>query len=118
MKNFIFLIVFSWFVSCSSMLAQTQGEMNMKAQREYQKSDAELNKVYQKLIKILTKEDKQLLIVAQKYWLKFRDSHCKFESKQYDGGSMQPLVLSTCLNEQTKKRINDLKLSFKERSSR
>jgi uncharacterized protein YecT (DUF1311 family) len=49
------------------------------------------------------------MILAQKDWLKFRDSHCKFEIKQYDGGSIQPLLYSTCLTERTNVRIEDLK---------
>ncbi|WP_035661049.1 lysozyme inhibitor LprI family protein [Flavobacterium seoulense] len=118
MRKFIFLVSVCMFFSCSGLMAQTQMEMNAKAQKEYQKADAELNKVYQKLMKILSKEDKKLLITAQKDWLKFRDSHCKFESQQYDGGSIQPLIIATCLSQQTTKRVNDLKASLKERSSR
>ena len=116
MKNFILLVAFTLLFSGYSLFAQTQTEMNEKAYKDYQKADSEMNKVYQQLIKILSKEDKKMLVTAQKNWLKFRDSHCKFESEQYNGGSIQPLILSTCLSEQTEKRIADLKATIKNRN--
>lgn len=79
------------------------------------KADAELNTVYKKLLKVLEEPEKQLLIKAQKDWLKFRDSHCNFEAKQYEGGSIMPLMYSKCLEDCTKNRIKDLKLSIKNR---
>jgi uncharacterized protein YecT (DUF1311 family) len=49
------------------------------------------------------------LIITQKDWIKFRDSQCKFEVEQYNGGSIQPLMYFTCLKEQTNNRIVGLK---------
>ena len=65
---------------------------------------------------ILTKNEKPLLIQAEKDWVKFRDSHCKFEASQYEGGSIQPLIYSICLEELTKKRIEEIKASIKNRN--
>jgi uncharacterized protein YecT (DUF1311 family) len=89
--------------------------MNETANANYKKADAQLNKVYKQLMTILTKKEKPLLIQAEKDWVKFRDSHCKFEASLYEGGSIQPLIYSTCLEELTKKRIVEIKDSIKER---
>jgi len=95
--------------------AQTQLEMNVTANAKYKKADAELNKVYKQLMAILDQNEKPLLIQAEKDWVKYRDSHCKFEASQYEGGSIQPLIYSTCLEELTRKRIAEIKASIKER---
>jgi uncharacterized protein YecT (DUF1311 family) len=113
-KTFLFLL-FIAFSLCHSLSAQTQLEMNQTADKKFKKADTELNQVYKQLIKILDKNEKQLLIQAQKDWLRFRDSHCKFDEAQYDGGSIQPLIYSTCLEESTRKRIKELKTSIKNR---
>ncbi len=95
--------------------AQTQLEMNETANAKYKKADVELNKVYKQLMSILDQNEKQLLIQAEKDWMKFRDSHCKFDASQYEGGSIQPLIYSTCLEELTRKRIAEIKESIKAR---
>ena len=101
----------------NNLSAQTQVEMNQKANDDFQKADIELNEVYKQLIKTLDEKEKQLLIKSQKDWIKFRDSHCDFEAQQYDGGSIKPLIYSTCLTERTKNRINDLKISIESRDN-
>lgn len=100
---------------CSNSFAQTQSEMNTAAYANYKKADAQLNKVYKQLMSILDKKEKPLLIQAEKDWVKFRDSHCKFVISQYEGGSIQPMIYSTCLEELTKKRIAEIKASIKDR---
>lgn len=54
--------------------------MNETAYAKYNKVDAQLNKVYRQLMAILDKNEKPLLIQAEKDWVKFRDSHCKFDA--------------------------------------
>lgn len=106
------------FLMCfnTNSFAQTQSEINEIANVKFKKADAELNKVYKQLMIILDKNEKQLLIQAEKDWLKFRDSHCRFDASQYEGGSIQPLIYSTCLEELTKKRIIEIKASIKARN--
>src|SRR5659263_578705 len=82
------------FCFCSNSFAQTQLEMNETAYANYKKADTKLNKVYKQLMSILDQNKKPLLIQAEKDWVKFRDSHCKFEASQYEGGSIQPLIYS------------------------
>ncbi len=109
MKKIIRLsFLFILFFCNQNLVAQTQAEMNQTAAKDFQSADAELNRVYKDVLKLLDENEKKLLIKAQKDWIKFRDSHCAFEIKQYEGGSIQPLIYSTCLTERTKNRIDDL----------
>ena len=116
MQKKLFLIALLLLCFCNNSFAQTQMEMNQTANASFKKADAELNKVYKQLIAMLDQSEKPLLIQAEKDWVKFRDSHCKFEASQYEGGSIQPLIYSTCLEELTKKRIAQIKASIKERN--
>lgn len=113
-KHFFIAILLLCF--CNNSFSQTQAEMNATAYANYKKADAQLNKVYKQLMLTLDKNEKPLLIQAEKDWLKFRDSHCKFDASHYEGGSIQPLIYSTCLEELTKKRIAEIKISIKERN--
>lgn len=101
---------------CSNSFAQTQSEMNETAYANYKKADAQLNKVYKQLMVLLPKDEKPLLVQAEKDWVKFRDSHCKIEASQYEGGSIQPLIHYNCLEELTRKRIAEIKASIKDRN--
>ena len=112
--NHIFILIIILFVN--NLNAQTQAEMNTTAINDFKKTDKELNLVYNKLLKILSQEEKKLLIKAQKDWLKFRDSHCEFEILEFEGGSIQPLIKYTCLEDQTKKRIEDLNSAIENRN--
>lgn len=94
--------------------AQTQAEMNQTAAKGYYKADAELNKVYKVLLSKLDEKGKSLLIKAENDWIKYRDSHCKFEASFYEGGSMQPMIYSGCLESVTMDRIKELKAAIKE----
>jgi uncharacterized protein YecT (DUF1311 family) len=95
--------------------SQTQAEMNQTAFKNYQIADKKLNETYKELMTFLTIEEKQLLKTAQKEWLKFRDSHCTFESFEYEGGSIKPLIKSTCLEDLTGKRTNELIVNLNHR---
>ena len=110
-------LIIALFILCfnNNSFDQTQLEINETANVKFKKADAELNKVYKQLMAILDKNEKQLLIQSEKDWMKFRDSHCKFDASQYEGGSIQPLIYSTCLEELTKKRITEIKASIKAR---
>lgn len=115
MKNKYYLIALVLFCFNNNSFAQTQSEMNAAANAKYKIADAELNKVYKQLMAILNKNEKLLLIQAEKDWIKYRDSHCKFDASQYEGGSIQPLIYSTCLEELTRKRIVEIKAGIKKR---
>lgn len=108
------LIAIFMFVSSLSF-AQTQMEMNEQAADNYKKIDLQLNKVYKQLLS-LTKDQKKkdLLIKAQRAWVSYKEAHCKYDESFYEGGSMQPLVYYTCLQEVTEERIKQLKRAIED----
>ncbi len=108
------IIVFLLLLLFNNTHAQTQAEMNQSAARGYYKVDAELNKVYKMLISKLDENRKSLLIKAENDWIKYRDAHCKFEASFYEGGSMQPMIYSSCLEGITQDRIKELNKAIKE----
>ena len=90
----------------------SQAEASGCAHREYQAADAELNKAYNRLAGILDAEDKGLLKASELAWIKYRDSTCEFESSQYKGGTMRPMIESFCLTRVTKARTAELKEQY------
>jgi uncharacterized protein YecT (DUF1311 family) len=93
--------------------ARTQVEMNECADREYKKADAELNRVYQQLMRASGGKDAKLK-AAQLAWIKFRDAQCDYEAAFNEGGSMQPMTYSFCLADVTGARTKQLRESLKE----
>lgn len=94
----------------------SQAEASGCAHREYQAADAELNKAYSRLAGLLDAEEKARLKEAELAWIKYRDSNCTFESSQYAGGTMRPMIESFCLTRVTKARTAELKEQFELRS--
>jgi len=112
------LLLFMAFAGTNTIVAQTQTEMNILADKKFKKVDSEMNHVYKQLLMVVNANDKLLLTNAQKNWLRFRDSHCKFEESAYTGGSIQPMVRSNCLTEVTKRRVMELRQSLKSRTNK
>ena len=88
--------------------AQTQFEMNQTEAKNYEKADAELNRVYAKLIKNLDKEGVAKLKKSQRAWITFRDAEMAFAGDSARGGSMEPMLYSGTGAHLTKERIKDL----------
>ncbi|MGA0557809.1 lysozyme inhibitor LprI family protein [Larkinella sp. VNQ87] len=98
--------------------AQTQTELNLCAQMRFQKADQELNAVYKQLLSLLPKDDKAMVVEAQRQWLSYRDAHCRIYEKMYAGGSMLSMVLANCKETTTQSRITELKELIAERKLR
>jgi uncharacterized protein YecT (DUF1311 family) len=90
----------------------SQAEASGCAHREYLAADAELNRAYTRLAGILDAEEKALLKESELAWIKYRDSNCTFESSQYAGGTMRPMIESFCLTRVTKARTAELKEQY------
>ena len=89
--------------------AQSQSEMNQQAAAEAEKADAELNKVYKKVVASATDEEAvKLLKTAQKAWIAFRDAEAKFAEDEARGGSMSPLLYYAALERLTRERTKQL----------
>ncbi|WP_395775213.1 lysozyme inhibitor LprI family protein [Agrobacterium pusense] len=98
---------------------QTQADMTICAGKDYEKADKELNIAYQKLRKLLIERDKSAdadgkgatdaLVTAQRAWVAFRDANCAVAGFQARGGSMEPMLISSCLAEMSGKRAEELR---------
>ena len=96
----------------------TQHELNRCAAIEYEQADAELNRVWGELRKLMQGRDEavtdgrpsswQVLRRAQQSWIEFRDAHCRLEGYDARGGSMEPLLVSNCLERLTRARVEQL----------
>ena len=108
MTKKIITIIVSLFIT-GFCFAQTQMEMNQQAYKDYLKADAEMAKVYKKVQNVLTSAtEKKLLLEAQRAWIKFKEAHCKSAAESYDGGSMQPMIYSGCLQKISEERTKQL----------
>lgn len=90
--------------------AQTTVDMGDCAGKEYKQADAELNAVYKQLMASLSdKEHQASLKSAQQAWLKFRDANCEFDSFENRGGTIHPVVYTSCLAAMTRARTKELR---------
>ena len=102
---------------------QTQLEMNLCAGIEFERADAELNRVYRESIAGERQADRELdrrydqrpsnetiLREAQRAWVAFRDAQCTYEANgEARGGSMEPMVHGQCLARMTRERTAQLR---------
>jgi uncharacterized protein YecT (DUF1311 family) len=110
------LFILTAFSSLS--FCQTQTEMNQQASVEFKKADKELNKIYGQLLSTLDASEKKAFVASEKAWITFRDLECKFECMGSEGGSMYPMLYSSCMTSMTEKRTTELKEIIKERDDR
>lgn len=97
----------------------TQADMNICASRDYEAADKALNAQYQSVRKILTERDSaasdldkgavDALVAAQRAWIAYRDANCDAVGFQARGGSMEPMLVSSCLAEMSRNRAEELK---------
>lgn len=97
----------------------TQADMNICASRDYEAADKALNAQYQSIRKILTERDStasnmdkgavEALVAAQRAWIAYRDANCDAVGFQARGGSMEPMLVSSCLAEMSRNRAEELK---------
>ncbi|WP_163410450.1 lysozyme inhibitor LprI family protein [Flavobacterium ajazii] len=108
----IFFVLFLFF--CFTEISFSQKAVDATGETElylaYEKTDKELNLVYNKLKAKLGKKDQANLIASQKDWIKFRDSNCKFKSyPEGEGGVIANKMHTDCLMQTTINRTKELK---------
>lgn len=106
----------NWDCSDSGNLPQ-QG-MNYCAHQDYLAADAELNRVYKQVrAKVADldygarrngKSETEALRDAQRAWIAYRDLACDGAGLVARGGSLEPLLVATCLEDLTIRRSKDL----------
>jgi uncharacterized protein YecT (DUF1311 family) len=100
---------------------QYQAEMNMCAGFDFQRADAELNRLWPGLIAGAREADRELdrsyderpgyedtLRRAQRAWIAFRDEHCTWQGYEARGGSMETMLYQGCRAALTRERIRQL----------
>ncbi len=113
LKAFVMALTFCALAPTDAR-AQSQQEMNRQAYAEYDKTDAELNKVYAKVLAKLDDEGKAKLKAAQRAWVAFRGAQAEMDADLMRGGSAAPLLRAGSLTGTTKKRVQELKEFLKQ----
>ena len=103
--------------------AMTQVEMTACAVRDFERADAELNRLWRGIIAAAqandrsadsgrteydTRSEETILRTAQRAWIAFRDAHCEYEGLADRGGSLEPMDVNLCLTRLTRERIAQL----------
>ncbi|KAA1182914.1 DUF1311 domain-containing protein [Rhizobium tropici] len=104
-------------VDCAK--AETQLDLNTCSALDFDKADKALNAQYRKTRAAMVAIDSDLdnnmkgaekaLIKAQRAWVDYRDGECEAQGFQARGGSMEPMLVSGCKADLTKKRTKELK---------
>ena len=114
------------FILAAAMLAapaaaQTQMEMNARADREWKTADAVMTVQWKRTFAYMRGLDAKdtsrgggvgyagALLQSQRAWLKFRDSECVIDGSEFAGGSMQPMARAGCLARLTQGRTVQLR---------
>jgi len=113
MKKTVLIIVISFISNFG--FSQTQFEMNQSAFKDFEKTDKELNLVYQKILKDYNSDANFIknIKASQKTWIQFRDAEMKVkfpETEEGYYGSVFPMCWSSYMEELTKERIKKLKI--------
>lgn len=111
-----YILCFLTFSFSLASFGQTQSEMNQEAFAYYKEKDAELNLVYNKILKEYGNEKDFIINLkkAQNIWIQFRDAEIAMrfpkEDKLLHYGSVYPMCKSYILAEMTEQRTNKLKV--------
>lgn len=95
--------------ACKDSAAETQTEMNECAGKLLRWSASRLRALLTTLADSSRTGGLPPLEDVQKRWGEFRDAQCTWESDQYRGGTMEPMVHTLCLADLTERRIDELK---------
>ncbi len=94
--------------------AQSQHEMNATARADFEKADAELNRIYKKVVATLDAAGHEKLKTVQRAWVVWRDAEADFQADQEArGGSMEPMIVSGVAADLTRARIKQLRQMLK-----
>lgn len=101
--------------------AMAQQHMNRCAYLAYERADAALNEQWKHTAAAMKARDAEwgdtfderagffdTLLDAQRAWLTYRDRHCASEGYWARGGSLEPLLVSTCKTGLTEERTKQL----------
>ena len=108
--------------SCDDPIMQQ--EMNWCAARDFEVADERLNAQWPITAAAMKARDAafadyagndtregyfESLLESQRGWLRYRDAHCRVEGYYARGGSLEPLLISTCKARLTRMRTDQLR---------
>ena len=103
-------------IDCENAMAQQ--DMNACAAKDYEAADAELNAVWKEARSTAKDLDAELsedlkgaekaLLAGQRGWIAYGDGQCDLAGFEARGGSMEPMLVSGCLADLTRKRTKEL----------
>lgn len=88
--------------------ATTQSLMNACSAKDARRSGTDVEKRYLAYRETLAAGRRAALDATQKAWAKYRDTYCGERGAAVSGGSIQPLVINTCMDTLNRRRAFDL----------
>lgn len=86
----------------------TQLEYNEKTNQLYEMWDSDLNAIWSELKASLDADDFDKLLSEQREWIAAKEAEVKAAGAEFEGGSMQPMVMNQKAAELTKTRVYEL----------
>lgn len=86
----------------------TQTEYNLKTKDLYDMWDSDLNAIWSELKNVLDEETMEQLLLEQREWIARKEAEVNKAGADYEGGSMQPMVMNNKAAELTKTRVYEL----------
>ncbi|MGG7213615.1 lysozyme inhibitor LprI family protein [Clostridium nigeriense] len=87
---------------------QTTIGMRELASQEYEMWDTLLNEIYSELKNTLSTEDMDKLTALQIQWISDRDATAEAAGQKAEGGTLQPLLITSSKSQTTKERCLEL----------
>ena len=118
MGDHTFLCLFRNCISRGLFFAQCENSGTTAATtnciaHEYEKADAELNRIYKLAFKGLDPKEADNIKKAQRAWVIYRDAQCDAEYAKWDGGSGGPAAHLGCLARLTRLRTRELHKTYR-----
>ena len=92
----------------------TQADMNRHAAASFHRAEERLAALVEDLRQYLSGGRLDAFENSQQMWLRYREASAEFQSSQYHGGSIQPLIHASALESVTISRIVELEPLLKE----
>jgi uncharacterized protein YecT (DUF1311 family) len=114
---FVLLLIFSVTAFSRTVLAQcekagTTADTTRCMSNEYEKADAELNRIYKLAFKALDEKEAENLKKAQRAWIIYRDAQCDAEYAKWGGDSGGPAAHMGCLARLARLRTRELHKTY------
>jgi uncharacterized protein YecT (DUF1311 family) len=97
------------YTICMDKAAGGTLEMKDCISAEFSKQDNRLNTIYKEQMASLPENQKSSLKHAQRTWIKLRDSECKSQSKEEEGGTLEGIIYGDCVLQKTAIRADEIK---------